>query len=129
MKGQAGRDILVFGSGGLVTTLIQHGLVDEYWLLVFPVVVGRGRCLFPEETRATLQLAATRTFRSGVVALTNQPAAKGEALSWPEGYGAPRQGGGDRWAGTRGTDRAGDDGGGHHDDTGGSAGRAIRGGQ
>ena len=75
LKRQPGRDILVFGSGRLVETLLRHDLVDEYRLLVFPVVLGRGRRLFPEGLATTLQLVEARPFSSGVVALTYRPAA------------------------------------------------------
>jgi dihydrofolate reductase len=75
LKAQPGRDILVFGSGRLVETLLRHELVDEYRLLVFPVVLGRGRRLFPEGLGTTLQLVEARPFSSGVVALTYRPAA------------------------------------------------------
>src|SRR5215210_1965646 len=76
LKAQPGRDILVFGSGRLVADLMGRGLVDEYRLLVFPVVLGRGRRLFPEGAQAALQLAEARAFGSGVVALTYRPAAQ-----------------------------------------------------
>ena len=75
LKAQPGRDILVFGSGRLVETLLRHELVDEYRLLVFPVVLGRGRRLFPEGLAITLELVEARPFSSGVVALTYRPAA------------------------------------------------------
>ena len=75
LKRQPGRDILVFGSGRLVETLLRHDLVDEYRLLVFPVVLGRGRRLFPEGLATTLQLVEARPFSSGVVALSYRPAA------------------------------------------------------
>lgn len=74
LKDRPGRDLLVFGSGRLVAGLMAHGLVDEYRLLVFPVVLGRGRRLFPEGAEATLRLVETRAFASGVVALTYRPA-------------------------------------------------------
>ncbi len=76
LKRQAGRDILVFGSGRLVETLLRHDLVDEYRLLVFPVVLGCGRRLFPEGFATTLELVEARPFSSGVVALTYRPAAR-----------------------------------------------------
>ena len=76
LKRQPGRDILVFGSGRLVETLLRHDLVDEYRLLVFPVVLGRGRRLFPEGFATTLQLVEAAPFSSGVVALTYRPAPK-----------------------------------------------------
>jgi dihydrofolate reductase len=73
LKQQPGRDILVFGSGTLVQTLVQRGLVDEYRLMLFPVVLGRGRRLFGEGLAATLQLVDTKPFKSGVIVLTYQP--------------------------------------------------------
>ena len=74
LKRQPGRDLLVFGSGRLVEALLRHDLVDEYRLLVFPVVLGHGRRLFPEGLATTLRLVEAKTFSSGVVALTYQPA-------------------------------------------------------
>ncbi len=73
LKQEAGQDILVAGSGMLVQTLMQHDLVDEYRLLVYPIVVGNGKRLFHEGSLATLKLVESRTFSSGVVALTYQP--------------------------------------------------------
>ena len=75
LKKQPGKDILVFGSGQLVDTLMEHDLVDEYRLMVFPVVVGRGKRLFGEglDTKA-MRLVDTTTFESGTIVLTYRPA-------------------------------------------------------
>ena len=75
LKQQPGKDILVFGSGELVNTLMQHGLIDEYRLMVFPVVVGSGKRLFEDGTDTkVLRLVGTETFTSGVVVLSYRPA-------------------------------------------------------
>lgn len=74
LKQQDGGPILVNGSRTLVHTLCAHDLVDEYRLMIFPVVVGGGRRLFPETLRKqTLQLVDTRTFATGVVVHTYHP--------------------------------------------------------
>ena len=74
LKQQPGQDILVFGSCELVYTLTQLDLIDEYRLMVFPVVVGSGKRLFREGSqKRVLRLVETKTFSSGVVVLTYQP--------------------------------------------------------
>lgn len=73
LKQQPGQDILVAGSGTLVQTLMQHDLIDEYRLLVYPVVLGSGKRLFQDGSTATLKLVEAKTFRSGVVALVYEP--------------------------------------------------------
>ena len=75
LKQQPGKDILIFGSGDLVNTLMEHDLIDEYRIMVFPVVVGSGKRLFKEGIETTvLNLVETKTFGSGVVVLSYQPA-------------------------------------------------------
>lgn len=75
LKRQPGKDLQVIGSGELVQTLIQHDLVDEYRLMVHPLVLGSGRRLFRDgTTRTPLQLIGTRTTGTGVVVLTYRPA-------------------------------------------------------
>jgi dihydrofolate reductase len=66
LKEQDGADIVVTGSVSLVRSLITTGLVDEYRLFIYPVVVGEGRTLFTGN-RAELRLIEARPFRSGVV--------------------------------------------------------------
>jgi len=78
LKQQPGKDILVFGSVSLVNTLMQHGLIDEYRLMVFPIVVGSGKRLFEDGSGTTvLKLAESKTFDSGVVVLTYEPVENG----------------------------------------------------
>ena len=75
LKQQSGGDILLFGSADLLNSLSKHDLIDEYRLMVFPVVLGSGKRLFRDTTDVThLELVATRTFESGVTVLTYRPA-------------------------------------------------------
>jgi dihydrofolate reductase len=76
LKQEPGQDILIYGSGDLVHTLMQHDLIDEYRLMFFPVVLGSGKRLFKDGINTTLSLVETKTFSSGVVVLSYQPAAK-----------------------------------------------------
>jgi dihydrofolate reductase len=68
IKAQPGQDILVNGSGTLINTLIEHDLIDEYWLTIFPIVIGHGQRLFQErEQPAKLKLLETIAFQKGVM--------------------------------------------------------------
>jgi len=67
LKAQPGKDIYIDGSSVLVHTLAQNDLVDEYSLLVYPVVLGSGKKLFPDGLRLNLRLIESRAFPSGVV--------------------------------------------------------------
>ena len=73
LKQQDGKDITVHGSATLVQTLMQHDLVDRYRLLVYPVVLGKGKRLFKEGIPATLKGLESQSFSSGVVALVYEP--------------------------------------------------------
>ena len=74
LKSKPGKDIVTTGSISLVHALIPAGLVDEYRLFLYPVVLGRGRRLFADPTEIrTLQLVETRPFRSGIVLLRYGP--------------------------------------------------------
>ncbi|MEP7191179.1 MAG: dihydrofolate reductase family protein, partial [Roseiflexaceae bacterium] len=66
LKVQPGKDISIDGSSVLVHTLAQHDLVDEYSLLVYPVILGSGKKVFPDGVQANLRLLESRSFPSGV---------------------------------------------------------------
>jgi dihydrofolate reductase len=76
LKQQPGQDILVAGSPTLVETLRQHNLVDEYRLLVHPIVLGHGQRLFADGRipPTELKLVDTKQFDGGILALTLVPA-------------------------------------------------------
>lgn len=73
LKQQPGQDILVNGSAMLVQTLAKHDLVDEYRLLVYPIVLGMGKRIFQDGTNTKLRLVSTQTFPTGVVAASYVP--------------------------------------------------------
>jgi dihydrofolate reductase len=75
LKQQPGGDIIKYGNGALDVTLMEHGLIDEFHLLLTPVAVGRGQHLFEEiDTAPALELADITRFASGVVKLIYTPA-------------------------------------------------------
>ncbi|HEV8572733.1 MAG TPA: dihydrofolate reductase family protein [Actinomycetota bacterium] len=77
LKEQYDGDILISGSGQLVRTLMEHGLIDEYRLMVFPVVLGSGKRLFDGANKTSLKLTDTQQVGSdGVTILTYTPAEK-----------------------------------------------------
>jgi len=76
MKQEPGADIAILGSGSIVAQLAQESLVDEYQIVVIPVVLGTGRTMFEGiEEALTLKLIKTRTFGNGNVLLCYQPIA------------------------------------------------------
>jgi dihydrofolate reductase len=73
MKEDAGKDILIFGSGTIVSQLAQEGLIDEYRIIVNPLAIGKGRTMFEGiKDKMTLKLTNTRAFGNGNVLLTYQ---------------------------------------------------------
>jgi dihydrofolate reductase len=79
LKQREGGPILLNGSRTLVHTLMEHDLVDEYRLMIFPVILGSGRRLFPEtRTKTMLRLVDSRSFDSGVVVHTYRPGSRVE---------------------------------------------------
>jgi len=76
MKQQPGKNILKYGGGGLMHLLLQHNLLDELHVLVFPLFVGSGAQLFQDGSAANLKLVESKPFSSGVMALIYQPEPK-----------------------------------------------------
>lgn len=75
LKQQDGPPLQVHGSSDLIQTLLSNDLVDELWLKIFPVVLGRGKRLFGEGTRpAAYQLTYSTTSPSGVIVASYQRA-------------------------------------------------------
>jgi dihydrofolate reductase len=74
LKAQPGRELQVHGSGELLRWLLEHDLVDELHLRIYPVIVGDGLRLFPEKGQThNLELIDTRTTSSGVTVQTFRP--------------------------------------------------------
>jgi dihydrofolate reductase len=74
LKALSGQDILVAGSGQLVRKLMQHSLVDEFRLMVYPVILGGGKRLFPDGSdRLALSLVEAKPVGSGILTLIYQP--------------------------------------------------------
>jgi dihydrofolate reductase len=74
MKQHQGKDMVIYGSGSLVSVLAHHGLIDEYRLIENPVVLGSGKPLFKGLTnKLKLNLLNARTLGSGNVLLSYQP--------------------------------------------------------
>jgi dihydrofolate reductase len=76
MKKEPGKDMVIFGSGTIVSQLAQERLIDEYQIVVVPVVLGKGRTMFEGiKERLTLKPTKTRTFSNGNLLLYYQPKA------------------------------------------------------
>jgi dihydrofolate reductase len=70
LKREPGKDILIYGSGELVRTLLAHDLIDELRLMIHPVFLGSGKRLLDDVGRSALILADNRATERGVVTLT-----------------------------------------------------------
>jgi dihydrofolate reductase len=70
LKQQDGKNILIFGSPSASQSLLNQGLIDEFWLFVNPIILGQGVLLFKDITGTTkLKLVESKTFACGVIAL------------------------------------------------------------
>jgi dihydrofolate reductase len=75
LKQQPGKDLTVLGSGSIVSQLAQNGLIDEYDILLNPVVIGKGKTMFEGmQQKLRLNLIKWRTFGNGNVLLCYEPA-------------------------------------------------------
>jgi len=82
MKQQPGRNMVIYGSGSLVSTLTQSGLIDDYLIFVNPVVLGQGKPLFKDlKDRHNLKLVNTKIFKNGVGLLHYEPDRKAKEAS------------------------------------------------
>ena len=74
LKQEPGKDLLIFGSADLASTLTNLGLIDEYRIMVNPVVLGKGKPLFKDvKEKLNLRLLKTKTFGNGNVLLYYEP--------------------------------------------------------
>ena len=80
MKKAPGTDTVILGSGTIVSQLTQEGLIDEYQIVVNPIVLGKGRTMFDGiKNKVALKPTKTRTFGNGNVLLCYEPPGKGGA--------------------------------------------------
>jgi class 3 adenylate cyclase/dihydrofolate reductase len=87
LKEERDGDLVVYGSPTLVDGLLEHDLVDEYRLLVYPTILGSGTHMFRDGIDTHhLRLIAARTFPSGIVLLTYHPASEAPASRYVEDY-------------------------------------------
>lgn len=77
LKQQPGKDILVFGSGKLAESLMRLDLVDEYRLIVYPIVLGQGQKLFVDNIGAKMKLVKSEVFSSGAILLVYEAVSGG----------------------------------------------------
>lgn len=73
MKEQEGKDIAILGSGTIVQQFANLGLIDEYGLVIVPVILGAGKYLFKDIKKMSLKLLEARGFKNGMVLLRYQP--------------------------------------------------------
>lgn len=76
MKHEPGEDMVILGSGSIVSQLAQEGLIDEFQIVLNPIILGKGRTLFESVTsKPKLKLAKSRVFQNGNVFLSYELAA------------------------------------------------------
>jgi dihydrofolate reductase len=73
LRQQPGKDVYIFGSADLSSTLLQHGLIDEYRLALVPVLLGSGNPLFKAGPKAAMRLIEARQLNNGCVLVRYEP--------------------------------------------------------
>jgi dihydrofolate reductase len=73
LKQEPGQQILIEGSATLVRSLMETDLIDEYRLMIHPIIMGNGKRFFKDQSKAALKLVETRPISLGVVLLRYQP--------------------------------------------------------
>jgi dihydrofolate reductase len=74
LRRREGKDLVIMGSGKLTRSLVEAGLIDEFVLLIHPLILGKGRRLFPAEgPRVPLRLLACKTTDAGVIVASYRP--------------------------------------------------------
>ncbi len=73
LKQGQGKNMIIFGSGTIVQQLSSAGLIDDYWFIITPVILGTGKTLFPGNKKIDLELLKTQHFESGNVLLHYKP--------------------------------------------------------
>ena len=92
LKREVGGDIMLYGSADLLNSLIRTDVIDEYRIMVFPVVLGSGKRLFRDESDTShLRLADTRVFGSGTVLLTYRPTDESPTSKYVETFAWTRE--------------------------------------
>jgi dihydrofolate reductase len=77
LKKEPGKDIMIYGGAGIVSSFIKENLIDEYYLYIHPVVIGKGKAIFPNvKERLNLKLITTIQSTNGVVILHYEPIKK-----------------------------------------------------
>ncbi|MDP9363926.1 MAG: dihydrofolate reductase family protein [Chloroflexota bacterium] len=75
LKWQPGKDLVLFSGVSTVQSCVRHRLIDEYWIKLHPVAIGRGQTVFPDlGDRAGMTLIGSKTYDSGIVVLRYRPA-------------------------------------------------------
>lgn len=69
LKAEDGKDIIIYGSQSIVRQLSEHGLIDEYQLLIHPLILGAGKAMYQGFHERSLKLVETKTFPSSVLLL------------------------------------------------------------